>query len=186
MTAVDAAHTDPHRAVKGWIQDYWMLRLLDPRGLDLWGGGGPFDMEVGLRKGDARLTAFKNFAQRLALLGWVIVHRTDQNGSVTVAVPGHEWDTTAELEVSTIGGCGGVALGLPPILSKALFNAARATADSQADGESPEAPRKVPAYRSYTQLDTKVLQILEHMLTEHEADDVDLDELRTAAIAAAA
>jgi hypothetical protein len=75
MAVIEAADTDPYRAVKGWIQDYWMLRLLDQRGLDLWGGGGPFDLDVGFRKGEARHTAFKNFAQRLALLGWVIAWR---------------------------------------------------------------------------------------------------------------
>ena len=183
---------DPFKAVRGWNQDYWLLRLLDPRGLDVYGPGGPYDPEVAPGKAWSRSMSFFNFAERLASLGWVIVWRSATGSSArVVAVPAENCVIGDDTEVKNLGGLVGVALGLPWSVARLLYKDSIARTSSlglvnaavrmAATRETP------PAYRRFLEASPEAMAVLECLIGQTDvADEIDLSSMLIAAEAAAA
>jgi hypothetical protein len=179
---------DPFTAVKGWRQDYWMLRLLDERGLDLTGGGGPCDWNVGETKYRSQLRSFDGFARRLASCGWVIVHRNLLPGKPLAAVPVGQVDPGNDVELDRLGGLVGEALGLSPSLARLIFEHSKTDTEPHPASEAgqPKArSAQTPDYGRYLALDPAVLRVLNSAISDSSPDRDELAALAEAAKAAA-
>lgn len=189
----DTAHVpaDPFGAVRGWQQDYWMMRLLDVRGLDTNAGGGPHSPLVGERKARALVSQFRNFAERLAALGWVIVWQPSEPGAPAAvrAIPVDDWRPGVDAELPELGGLVGEALGLAAPIARAAYSSSVEAMPSGAlvTGAAllANAAAHPPAYPRLSTKDASVLQILEDLVARPGTGPLDLAELEAAADAAA-
>lgn len=183
---------DPFKAVRGWTQDYWLLRLLDPRGLDVHGPGGPYDPEVKVATAVSRRASFFNFADRLASMGWVIIWRSASDGSArAIAVPIGELVLGEDTEDQGLGGLVGVAMGLPWLVARSVYKASISQIGASGLVSAMDLiavnRKSPPAYGRFLATSPEAMAVLESLIDECGVPaEVDLDELLEAAEAAAA